>query len=110
MVDRMIKIDSLLLRALREIIIRTHQHTSFGIMNVTRVHTSKDLKNCTVYVSAERNCDDVCIFLKRRVGVIQKELSEKIELRHTPKLCFKYDDSTDYISNIQSLITKIEQK
>ena len=43
-------------------------------------------------------------------GFLRTKLAGKIELRHIPKIRFKYDDSIAYGNNIDQLINKIHEK
>lgn len=48
--------------------------------------------------------------LKDASGFIRKQLSERIDIRHTPELEFVYDDSIEYGKKIENIITEIHNK
>ena len=43
-------------------------------------------------------------------GFLRTKLAERIELRHIPKIRFKYDDSIAYGNNIDDILNKIHEK
>ena len=43
-------------------------------------------------------------------GFLRTKLAGKIELRHIPKIRFKYDESIAYGNNIDSILEKIHEK
>ena len=69
-----------------------------GLISVTKVKISPDLKYARVYVSMinSRNVKDSLNGLKRASGFIRSRIAEKINLRVTPELVFELDDSMEY--------------
>lgn len=43
-------------------------------------------------------------------GYLRNKIAERIEIRHTPKIRFQYDNSIAYGDNIEKIIQKIQQK
>lgn len=68
-----------------------------GMISVTRVDTTADLRYCKVYVSALDKSDmaDVIRGLKSASGFMRRELGRRVQLRYTPELTFIADDSID---------------
>lgn len=68
-----------------------------GMISVTRVDTTADLRYCKVYVSALDKSDmaDVIRGLKSASGYMRRELGRRVQLRYTPELTFISDDSID---------------
>jgi len=85
-----------------------------GIISVTSVSVSNDLKYANIYISvfdkkqdADTLSSNVIITLNKSKGFIRKELASKIKLRYTPELIFKIDNSLIYGSHIDELLNKI---
>lgn len=85
-----------------------------GIISVTSVSVSNDLKYANIYISvfdkkqdADTLSSNVIITLNKSKGFIRKELASKIKLRYTPELIFKIDNSMIYGSHIDELLNKI---
>lgn len=83
-----------------------------GMISVTKVSVTNDLRYAKIYVSVLGNDDDrknVMEGLKNASGFIRKEVGQRIKLRYTPEMIFEVDDSIEYgikISNILKDISK----
>lgn len=66
-----------------------------GLVTVTHVDTTSDLRYAKVYVSAldKSQEKDVIRGLKSAAGYLRRELGSAIQLRYTPQLQFEADDS-----------------
>ena len=81
--------------------------------SVLRVETTQDLKYCKVYISVLGNEDEkagVMKGLKSASGYIRHLLAERINLRITPELMFKLDDSVEYGIRMSKLIEQISSE
>ena len=69
-----------------------------GLVSVTKVKISPDLRYAKVYVSIlnSRNVKQTLAGLKSSSGFIRSRIAEKINLRVTPELVFELDDSMQY--------------
>ena len=68
-----------------------------GLISITRVDTTTDLRYCRVYVSALDQSDikEVVKGLKSAAGYLRRELGRTLQLRYTPELQFLADDSIE---------------
>lgn len=66
-----------------------------GMISVTAVDVTQDLKFAKVYISAldKSDSDQVLKGLKSAAGYLRRELGRALNLRHTPELTFYRDDS-----------------
>lgn len=80
-----------------------------GMISVTKVKVTNDLKYATVYVSIlnSRNIKDTLAGLKKSSGFIRSELARRVNLRNTPELIFELDDSIEYGAKIDSILKEI---
>ena len=79
-----------------------------GLISVTKVLITKDLKYCKVYISvlgADKN--EVLEGIKSGAGYMRKELGNRIEIRILPELNFILDDSLEYGAHIDQVIKDI---
>ena len=69
-----------------------------GLISVTSVDTTTDLKFCKVYISVldKSDVNQVLKGLKSASGYLRRELGRTLNLRNTPELPFDRDDSIDY--------------
>ena len=80
-----------------------------GLISVTKVKVTNDLKYAKVYVSIlnSKNIKDTLAGLKKSSGFIRSELARKVNLRNTPELIFELDDSIEYGARIDSILKEI---
>ena len=80
-----------------------------GLISVTRVKVTPDLKYAKVYVSIlnSKNVKDTLLNLKKSSGYIRTEIAKNINLRITPELVFVLDDSMEYGSKIDQILKEI---
>ena len=66
-----------------------------GMISVTAVDVTPDLKFAKVYISVldKSDSDQVLKGLKSAAGYLRRELGRALNLRHTPELTFFWDDS-----------------
>ena len=83
-----------------------------GMISVTKVKVTNDLKFAKVYVSIlnSKNVKDTLAGLKKSSGYIRSELAKRINLRNTPELIFELDDSIEYGAKIDSILKEIMPK
>ena len=83
-----------------------------GMISVTKVKVTNDLKFAKVYVSVlnSKNIKDTLAGLKKSSGYIRSELAKRINLRNTPELIFELDDSIEYGAKIDSILKEIMPK
>lgn len=80
-----------------------------GLISITRVDTTTDLRCCRVYVSALDQSDikEVVKGLKSAAGYLRRELGRALTLRYTPELQFMADDSIERGVRMVSMIDRI---
>ena len=83
-----------------------------GLISVTKVKVTNDLKYAKVYVSIlnSKNLKETMEGLKKSSGFIRSELARKINLRNTPEILFELDDSLEYGAKIDSILKEIMPK
>ena len=83
-----------------------------GMISVTRVKVTNDLKFAKVAVSI-LNAKDVkqtLAALKKSAGFIRSELARRVNLRNTPEIIFELDDSMEYGERIDKILKEIMPK
>ena len=83
-----------------------------GLISVTKVKVTNDLKYAKVYVSIlnSKNVKNTLAGLKKSAGFVRSELAKKINLRNTPELIFLLDDSMEYGAKIDTILKEILPK
>ena len=84
-----------------------------AMTSVIRVDTTADLKYCKVFVSVlgnEEEKQNVMKGLKNAGGFIRHLVAERINLRFTPELQFKLDESTEYAIHMNQLMEQVAKE
>lgn len=104
--SRMDSINEAIQRALSELIRTVKDPRVTGLISVTRVDTTHDLKYAKVYISVldKSTADQVLKGLKSASGYLRRELGHAVDLRSTPELTFIRDDSIDHGAHILSIL------
>lgn len=78
-----------------------------GMLSVTRVETTGDLRYCKVYLSVFGLRDEKALKkgLKSASGWLRRELAQKLSLRNTPELIFEVDNSIAHGAHINEIIS-----
>ena len=81
-----------------------------GLVSVTAVDTTPDLRYAKIYVSVLDKSDvkEVVKGLKSAGGYLRRELGSALKLRYTPELVFQLDDSIDKGAHILELLRSVE--
>lgn len=109
--DRMIRINAEMQRALSELIRTVKDPRVRGLISITAVDTTADLKYAKVYVSVldQSDVDQVVKGLKSASGYLRRELGHTLDLRNTPELTFLRDDSMVKGAHILKIIEGLDK-
>lgn len=80
-----------------------------GLVTVTQVMVSPDLRKATVWVSAlnvpnPQQCIDL---LNERSSEFYEPLSERLRMKYVPRLTFELDDKVEEFNRVDSLFEQI---
>lgn len=107
------KVASLVKEVISEIFQHHFRMEEVGLVTVTDVRVSPDLKNAKVYVSifgdAERK-QSVLSLLEGEKGTVRGKLGRNLNLKFTPYLTFFLDDSLDRAMRIEDLLNQIHKE
>ena len=81
-----------------------------GMISVTAVETTPDLRYAKAYISVldKENGERVLKGLRSASGCLRRELGSALKLRYTPELVFQLDDSIDKGAHILELLRSVE--
>ncbi len=108
--SRMNKIDEELRKEISSIISTELKNPHLtGLISVTKVKTTPDLRFAKVYISMinEKSKKENLSILKQSSGYIRSGIAKKINLRYTPELIFEFDESLEYGSRIDEILKDI---
>src|SRR5438067_2513143 len=81
-----------------------------GLVTVTGVDTSPDLRQATVYVSvlgSAKKRTATLRGLEAAHGVLQSRLARELRMKRTPQLTFEYDPSVEHGVRMSRLIDEL---
>lgn len=97
--NRMNRVDEELKKAISQIISQElHDPKLTGLISVTTVKTTPDLRYARVFVSmigCKSQKENLAI-LKKSSGYIRSLVAKEVNLRITPELVFEFDESIEY--------------
>lgn len=82
-----------------------------GLVSITAVETTPDLRYAKVFVSVLDKSDvsEVIKGLKSAAGWLRRELGSTLSLRYTPELLFAQDDSIDKGAHILEMLERLDR-
>ena len=86
------------------------QDPRIGLVTVTGVDTSSDLRYATVFVSvlgSEKKRDATIAGLQSSHGVLQSRVNRELRLKRTPQLTFQYDPTVERGVRLSRLIDEL---
>ena len=106
------KVSSLIKERISEIFQHNFRMEEYGLMTVTEVRMSPDLKIAKVHVSIfgdpERKRKTLAL-LEVEKPFIRTELGRNLRLKFTPSIFIYLDESLDHAMHIESLLNKIHK-
>lgn len=110
-VDRTRRIGRVLRKELAAIIPREVDTAALGLVSITAVTVSKDMRHARVYVTAlgaKVSQTEVADYLNAQSGTLRWALGQRAELRRTPELIFEYDASIERGTEMSKLLNDID--
>jgi ribosome-binding factor A len=80
-----------------------------GLVSVTHVEVSRDIRTATAYVSCmgdEETQSATLAGLKQAAGFLRSSLASRLNVRYTPELNFKFDQSIEVGARINQLLAE----
>ncbi|MEJ9282281.1 MULTISPECIES: 30S ribosome-binding factor RbfA [Ureibacillus] len=99
-------------KELGDIIGRKLKDPRVGFVTVTAVELTGDLQQATIYITTlgdEEEKNETLKALEKAKGFIRTEIGQRIRLRRTPELLFKFDSSIEYGNKIEQLLRSIKE-
>ncbi|OGG49273.1 MAG: ribosome-binding factor A [Candidatus Handelsmanbacteria bacterium RIFCSPLOWO2_12_FULL_64_10] len=94
-------------------VIRGMKDPRIGFVTVTGVDMSEDLRHAKVYVSVlgpEEMRKGTLDALEHGSAYIRREVGHRIQIRHTPELLFRYDNSIEHGVKIDKILNELSSQ
>jgi ribosome-binding factor A len=107
------RVNEQIQRELSSIIQREIQESALGMLTISAVEISPDLREGRVYVTVlggRWNNEQTVKYLNEMAGFLRHHLSQRLNLRITPRLRFIYDASVEYGNRLSALIDSLPKR
>jgi len=106
------KIASLIKEALSHLLIESIQDSSSGLITVSKVEMTPDLKTAHVYLSYFSQELDQSILekLESRKSYLRRSIASQTNLKYNPMLIFSIDPSRAYEESIDKILERLKKK
>ncbi len=105
------RVGESILKEISEILGRGLKDPRVGFVTLTSVDVTADLSIAKVYytvIGDDKSRKETATGLEKATPYIRRQLAQRMRMRHTPELIFKYDQSIEYGNHIDSLLKDIE--
>lgn len=106
-------VASSLQRAISSIIQNDIKDPRLGLVTITKVKISRDLKHALVYTSVFGSSDEVGASMKilnKSLGFIKSRLKKYIKLRFTPEIELVHDETEIKAQRVETIIKEMHQE
>lgn len=110
--NRSRRVADLIQREMAVLIQRLFQNNEAGLVTVSNVDVSPDLKNARIYFTCMANvldAHDIEIQLNELTGQFRHELAQVLSLRSVPRISFRYDQALERANRLSSLIDSLHK-
>lgn len=106
------RVAQLIKQQISDTLSRDIETEGYGLLTVTDVMMTPDLRIAKVYVShfqSGKSDDDVLRFLDDNARAIRMAVGKSVRLKFTPELRFYIDQTLDKVERLEELIRKIHE-
>ncbi len=105
------QVADLLQAEISMVLLRKIKDPRLGLITITGVKMSPDLKHARIYFSTigdQERVEAAEAGLRSAAGVIRGEIGRTLDLRYCPKLAFHFDESLAYGAHIEERIRELD--
>jgi len=107
------RVAHLIQKEINAILQKQIKNPQLGFVTITEVKLTDDLQHATAYFTVygseeERKATEE--LLKRMTSFVRYHVAQRVRLRLTPEIVFRYDETIQRAARIDELIHKIHQK
>lgn len=111
--SRIDRINQLMKREIGKIVHQDLQDPRFQFVSITKVKVSPDFANAWIsfsFLGDKDQAEHIQDALQKATGVVRHLVSQRVNLRRTPRLEFLYDPSLDYSANVDQILADIKKE
>lgn len=109
---RVERVEKIIERELASILFENAHNEKLKFVSITKVSLTKDLSIATIYYTILGNPGEIEATkkeLENAKGYLRTELAHRIDLRKTPELKLKYDESLTYGNHISEILEQLKK-
>lgn len=113
MTHRSEKVEQFIKEELSQIIQREVRDPRIGFVSITDVEVSVDLRHARVFVSVLGDAEAKAATmdgLRSALGYIRRELGSRLQMRRTPDIAFKLDESIERGARVTKLLGDVAKE
>lgn len=111
---RVQRFNELIQQELSKLLIRRVRDPRLSSVTITEVDLTPDLRIARVYISTldddKEAREEILRSIQGAGGFLRRELAQILQVRHTPELDFRLDESARYGEHIDHLLEQIHQE
>ena len=112
MAYRIERVEKIIERELANILFDSTNNNKLKYVSITKVSLTNDLSIATVYYTVLGNLGEIESTkedLEKSKGYLRSILAKRIDLRKTPELRFKYEESLAYGNHINEILENLKK-
>lgn len=100
------RVGSLIKEELSWLLVEEFQNLFSGLITITRIEMSADLKSAHVYLSfyGQEKKEEILEVIEKKKGYLRKSIASRVKLKYNPKLIFSIDRTSDIQEKIEKLM------
>lgn len=111
---RIRRFNELIRQELSSLLLRRVRDPRLSAVTITEVDTTADLRIARIYISVldddEETRQEALHSIQGAAGFLRRELAHVLQVRHTPELDFRLDESARYGERIDQVLEQIHQE
>lgn len=95
------------------LILKTVRDPNLAEVSISRVEVTDDMKIARIFftlLSGKKKAATAEKALQRARGFMRSHIAKTLNMRYTPDLQFRYDDTADKVAQVESLFREIENE
>lgn len=112
MAYRLERVEKIIERELASILFNNVKNEKLKFVSITKVSVTKDMSIATIWYTVFGNEGEIEATKKELIdakGYLRSELAHSLDLRKTPDLKFKYDESLAYGNKISKILEELKK-
>lgn len=108
----MLQVNELIRAEFAALLPRDVELPNDALVTVTRVETTKDLKNAMIFLTIlpQDNEQDIFTFLEKELPSLQQKMAARLSMKSTPVLRLKIDETEKRAARIDQILDEIAEE